>query len=249
MAKDPRFNFYPDNWAGGTRRMTFEQKGAYMELIMLNFYCFSDGLAGFTEQEAIHALAHATAPAALWNFLKPKFETDGQFFWSARMKKEFEKSQEYSQKQAERAKKKWEKAAANTTASATADAYNGTGIGTGNKTAFEKKEGSGEKTNVPRATIDERIAEALDELYIDKQRVKWTHIDFDVELFGFIEKVRGSPEFYANHDTAGLRLAFQSQLRHAKKKTNGSKNKHDRSQQNLNDIAIIEQHLRGGSSA
>lgn len=152
MAKDPRFNFYPDNWAGGTRRMTFEQKGAYMELIMLNFYCFSDGLAGFTEAEALHALAHATAPAELWNFLRAKFETDGKIFWSARMKKEFEKSQAYSKKQSDRAKKKWDKATEQPTASAVADAYNGTGIGTGNKTAFEKKEGCGEKTKVPRGT-------------------------------------------------------------------------------------------------
>jgi uncharacterized protein YdaU (DUF1376 family) len=242
MAKDPRFNFYPDNWSGGTRRMTFEQKGAYMELIMLNFYCFSDGLMGFTEDEALNALVHATAPAEMWDFLKQKFQTDGKIFWSARMKKEFEKAQNYSRKQSERAKKKWDKANADATASPAGDACSGIGYGTGNGLKNKKES----KKNVSRATIDQRITDALDEIYIEAQRMKWAHIDFDLELFGFIEKVRGSPDYYADHDTSGLRFAFQAQLRSAKKKTDRPKNKHDRDQQNLNDIAIILNHAAGG---
>lgn len=108
MAKDPRFNFYPDNWSGGTKRMTFEQKGAYMELLLLNFYCLSDGLPGFTEEEAAKALAHAAAYTELWNFLMPKFKTDGKFYWSERMVKEFHKSKKSSLEQSKRATKRWE---------------------------------------------------------------------------------------------------------------------------------------------
>lgn len=37
MAKDPAFLFYPNDWLGGTLGMTFEEKGAYMELLMLQF--------------------------------------------------------------------------------------------------------------------------------------------------------------------------------------------------------------------
>lgn len=37
MAKDPAFLFYPNDWIGGTMGMTFEEKGAYMELLMLQF--------------------------------------------------------------------------------------------------------------------------------------------------------------------------------------------------------------------
>jgi uncharacterized protein YdaU (DUF1376 family) len=37
MAKDPAFLFYPGDWVGGTMGMTFEEKGAYMELLMLQF--------------------------------------------------------------------------------------------------------------------------------------------------------------------------------------------------------------------
>lgn len=98
-----------------------------------------------------------------------------------------------------------------------------------------------------RETLDERISSALDELYIDQQRMKWSHIDFDLELFGFVEKVRGSPEHYANHDTAGIRLAFQAQLRSAKRKPNGkSYNKNDRTEFNQNELAIIAAHASGG---
>ena len=37
MAKDPAFLFYPADWIGGTMGMTFEEKGAYVELLMLQF--------------------------------------------------------------------------------------------------------------------------------------------------------------------------------------------------------------------
>jgi uncharacterized protein YdaU (DUF1376 family) len=37
MAKDPAFLFYPTDWLGGTMGMTFEQKGAYMNFLMLQF--------------------------------------------------------------------------------------------------------------------------------------------------------------------------------------------------------------------
>lgn len=37
MSKDPAFLFYPNDWLGGTLGMTFEEKGAYMELLMLQF--------------------------------------------------------------------------------------------------------------------------------------------------------------------------------------------------------------------
>lgn len=37
MAKDPAFLFYPGDWLGGTLGMSFEEKGAYIELLMLQF--------------------------------------------------------------------------------------------------------------------------------------------------------------------------------------------------------------------
>jgi uncharacterized protein YdaU (DUF1376 family) len=66
--------------------------------------------------------------------------------------------------------------------------------------------------------IELKIKESFDEIYLNDQRLKWGHIDFDFEYRTFCEKVRGSPEHYQKHD--GLRLALQAQLRYAKKKTN-----------------------------
>lgn len=37
MTKDPAFLFYPNDYIGGTMGMTFEEKGAYMELLMMQF--------------------------------------------------------------------------------------------------------------------------------------------------------------------------------------------------------------------
>lgn len=37
MAKDPAFLFYPGDWLGGTLGMTLAEKGAYMELLVLQF--------------------------------------------------------------------------------------------------------------------------------------------------------------------------------------------------------------------
>ncbi len=74
--------------------------------------------------------------------------------------------------------------------------------------------------------VEEKLT-ALDELYLDQQRIKWQHVNFDFEVNSFMEKVRGSPDHYKNHDTGGIRLAFQSQLRNAKSKQNGLGKKAD----------------------
>lgn len=72
--------------------------------------------------------------------------------------------------------------------------------------------------------IENKLNSALDEIYLDAQKPKWNHIDFDFELTAFMEKVRGSPTHYAGHDTGGMRLAFQAQLRNAKPIKNGRPN-------------------------
>jgi uncharacterized protein YdaU (DUF1376 family) len=229
MAKDPRFNFYPDNWTGGTKRMTFEQKGAYLELLMLNFYCFSDGLKGFTEREALHSLAHAAAYAALWEFLKSKFKQEGEFFYSERMQKEFLKAKVHSEKQSERAKKRVYKTSAHPaeepTASAAADACNGLGSGIGNdlKNKKESQNSDSRETQNEKEIIAMNLVDSsLDELYLSNQRMVWRHLNFDFEVNSFREKVRGAPEEYLNRDTAGIRMAFQYQLRKATSNPNGT---------------------------
>lgn len=64
--------------------------------------------------------------------------------------------------------------------------------------------------------IDNVIAAAFDEIYLEAQSMKWPHLDFKFQYRTFCEKVRGSPQSYQKHGTEGLRLAFQSQLRNFK---------------------------------
>lgn len=78
MAKDPAFLFYPGDWLGGTMGMTFEQKGCYFELLMLQF-----NLGKFNNQQAKHTLG-ASYDAA-WLIVKCKFQTDGTYYWNEKL--------------------------------------------------------------------------------------------------------------------------------------------------------------------
>lgn len=53
MAKDPAFLFYPADYIGGTMGMTFEEKGAYIELLMLQF-----NRGHMTKDMILHTLGH-----------------------------------------------------------------------------------------------------------------------------------------------------------------------------------------------
>jgi len=70
MAKDPAFLFYPGDWLGGTMGMTFEEKGAYLELLMLQF-------------NRGHMTSHMIGQTVgqLWDKLQDKFEQDTNGMW------------------------------------------------------------------------------------------------------------------------------------------------------------------------
>lgn len=90
--------------------------------------------------------------------------------------------------------------------------------------SYLKGDGNENGDGIGKENLKELIEEKLLELgerYLEQQRIKWPHIDFDFEYRTFCEKVRGSPEHYKSHESGGIRLAFQSQLRNAKSKTNG----------------------------
>lgn len=215
MAKDPRFNFYPDNWSGGTKRMNFLQKGAYLELIILNFYCFSDGLPGFTEEEALKTLASAAAYAELWIFLKPKFQTDGAYFWSSRMQMEFHKSKKSSDEQSKRALKRWEQSPASNPASPAALPVNGYGYDSGNDT--EEKGVQGEKFS------DEWFENIFTEELLGKLKKSFPDHNVPNEYGIFKLKVRGDPAHYKHHGSGGMWKAMIHQLQKSTS-TNGNRN-------------------------
>lgn len=73
--KDPAFLFYPNDYLGGTMGMTFEQKGAYIELLMTQFN------RGHMTSHIIGQVLGQNG-GQVWDMIKDKFLTDadGRFF-------------------------------------------------------------------------------------------------------------------------------------------------------------------------
>lgn len=70
MAKDPAFLFYPNDWIGGTMGMTFHEKGAYMEVLMMQFN------RGHMTSHMIGQVVGQT-----WDNIKHKFVQDSENLW------------------------------------------------------------------------------------------------------------------------------------------------------------------------
>jgi len=70
MSKDPAFLFYPNDYIGGTMGMTLEEKGAYIELLMMQF---NRGHMGG------HMIGQTIGQ--LWDKVKVKFVQDDKGLW------------------------------------------------------------------------------------------------------------------------------------------------------------------------
>ena len=68
--KDPAFLFYPNDYIGGTMGMTFEEKGAYMELLMMQF---NRGHMGG------HMIGQVVGQ--IWDKIQHKFKQDENGLW------------------------------------------------------------------------------------------------------------------------------------------------------------------------
>jgi len=90
MGKDPAFLFYPGDWILGTMHMTLIEKGAYMELLMLQF-----SQDKFTLAYAKHMLGGSFE--LVWPAIENKFKTDGKFYWNVRLKEEKEKRKRFTE--------------------------------------------------------------------------------------------------------------------------------------------------------
>jgi uncharacterized protein YdaU (DUF1376 family) len=87
MSKDPAFLFYPNDYLGGTMGMTFEEKGAYMDLLMLQF-----NRGHMTE----HMIGHTVGQ--LWKNIKDKFTQDSTGLWyNVRLDEEKSKRMAFTQ--------------------------------------------------------------------------------------------------------------------------------------------------------
>lgn len=97
MAKDPAFLFYPGDWLQGTMGMTFEEKGAYFELLIFQF---NNGK--FTKASAKQVLSICSA--SVFDKVLQKFDTDGTFFWKQRLTDEIERRKKFSESRKNNAK-------------------------------------------------------------------------------------------------------------------------------------------------
>jgi uncharacterized protein YdaU (DUF1376 family) len=85
--KDPAFLFYPNDYIGGTMGMTFEEKGAYIELLMMQF-----NRGHMTE----HMIGQTVGQ--LWVKLKDKFKIDEDgLYYNVRLEQEQLKRKKYTE--------------------------------------------------------------------------------------------------------------------------------------------------------
>ena len=97
MAKDPAFLFYPGDWLQGTMGMTFEEQGAYMNLLI---YQFNRGK--FSKAQAKQVLSICST--SVFETVIQKFDTDGTFFWKQRLSDEIERRRKFGESRRDNAK-------------------------------------------------------------------------------------------------------------------------------------------------
>mgnify|MGYP006921364929 CR=1 FL=1 len=97
MAKDPAFLFYPGDWLGGTMGMTLEEKGAYLELLVMQW-----NSGRIANDAAIRLVGEK-----LWHKLEHKFDADGGGLFNKRLEHEKQKRKKHSENQSINAKKRW----------------------------------------------------------------------------------------------------------------------------------------------
>jgi uncharacterized protein YdaU (DUF1376 family) len=87
---DPAFLFYPNDYLGGTLGMTFEEKGAYIELLMMQF-----NIGHLPESKILKMLGSSSE---LWECLKSKFQLDENgLYYNKRLEAEQIKRRKYSE--------------------------------------------------------------------------------------------------------------------------------------------------------
>lgn len=97
MAKDPAFLFYPGDWLGGTMGMTFEEKGAYLELLLFQF---NNGK--FTKAQAKQVLSICSA--SVFEKVLQKFNTEGNLYWKQKLSDEIERRKNFAESRRNNAK-------------------------------------------------------------------------------------------------------------------------------------------------
>ncbi len=217
MAKNPILPLYYNDLLGATKTWTDEEFGAYVRLLIEQWD--KGGLPNDYQRIA----RVCTSLNANWHLLKDKFPLVDGMLKNPVMEEVRKKRSKHSEKQASNAKKRWKSIPKEyqTDAKKMPLEYE---YENENEKVIERKEVQGE-------TIDQRLDAALVDLYLEPLAMKaptlYPGVDFNLEVARFRQKVKGSPRVYAEHDTGGLRLALEHQLRNARPSLPNGKAKPD----------------------
>lgn len=88
MAKDPAFLFYPGDYISGTMHLDFECKGAYIDLLMLQFQ---------KDHMSLHMIRHMLGHRFdhIWSQISDKFQFKDGKYWNERLRIEKESRSNY----------------------------------------------------------------------------------------------------------------------------------------------------------
>lgn len=88
MAKDPAFLFYPGDYISGTMHLDFECKGAYIDLLMLQFQ---------KDHMSLHMIKHVLGHRFdhIWSQISDKFLIKDGKYWNERLRIEKENRANY----------------------------------------------------------------------------------------------------------------------------------------------------------
>ncbi len=200
MAKDPAFLFYPGDWLGGTLGMTFEQKGAYMELLMLQF-----NRGHMTE----HMIGQVIGQH--WVTLKDKFKQDPSGLWyNIRLEEEKEK------------RKNFVSSRKNNISGVNQHTPKRKKSGHTTKHTASRMESVNEDeidnvNNIKKESFDEIFVNAFDDNTCESYKLAFRDIDLSDQLQKFRTKCDNDRAKYYGRDVGGLRSAFQYQLQNLRK--------------------------------
>lgn len=193
MASKPYMPLMMGDWIRGTRGMRCEVKGVYIGLLIHQYD------SGYLPANLEELALIEPEVGKVWVSLKDKFE---EYEPGKLRNKKLEEVRDFWSKQSKNGKKGGRPKKQNPN---------------DNPDINPNDNPNNNHHNDIDIDIDNKLNSALDEIYIEQQKPKWKHIDFDFQVESFKEKVRGSPEFYKDHETSGIRLALQHQLRNAKR--------------------------------
>lgn len=202
--KDPAFLFYPGDWLGGTIGFSLHQKGAFLELLLLQF---NNG--PFSEEMAINLVGLET-----WNFLKKKFSASNKGYFNERLSLEKDKRSKFTESR--RIARK--------------NGYRNTNV---SRTMLRMENENENENRIKLKGVDfEKLFErAFDDLTLTNYRMVFNQLDLRQELVEYKLKCDSEPEDYHNRDVAGLRKGFHYQCRNSKNKLKQKKNEIDYNQE------------------